>query len=226
MTSAGIVKMTPEASDVPAHPPVCTMLFSRMPPPPSAFRTAMATTADGIAEAMVNPANRPRYEFAAARIAARMTASTMARTVNCGATFGAASDAAILVAEFIGASFRCSVVGDNLETHCGSRRRPRGADLKLGAQRVFEHAGQGLEEKGLFRHDARLDAMAAQGLCHDRTYRGDDRPCESGRYVLRRRDGEKALHLWSAGERDRIHLAGQDAFEKSQYRGVVGRVGV
>src|ERR1700728_1534888 len=84
MTSAGIVKMTPDASDVPADPPVCTMLFSRMPPPPSAFRTAIATTADGIAEAMVNPANRPRYEFAAARIAARITARMTARTVSCG----------------------------------------------------------------------------------------------------------------------------------------------
>ncbi len=60
MTSAGIVKITPDARDVPAEPPVCTMLFSRMPPPPSAFSTAMDTTADGIADAIVIPANNPR----------------------------------------------------------------------------------------------------------------------------------------------------------------------
>ena len=59
-TSAGTVKMTPEAIEVPADAPVCTMLFSRMPPPPSARSTAMLTTAAGIAEAMVMPANRPR----------------------------------------------------------------------------------------------------------------------------------------------------------------------
>ena len=60
ITSAGTVKITPEAIEVPAEAPVCTMLFSRMPPPPSARSTAIETTAAGIAEAMVMPANRPR----------------------------------------------------------------------------------------------------------------------------------------------------------------------
>ena len=41
-------------------PPVETMLFSRMPPPPSARSTAMDTTAAGIAEAIVVPAKSPR----------------------------------------------------------------------------------------------------------------------------------------------------------------------
>ena len=51
---------TPEAIDEPADAPVCTMLFSRIVLPPSTRSTAMDTTAAGIAEAMVMPANRPR----------------------------------------------------------------------------------------------------------------------------------------------------------------------
>ena len=84
-TSAGTVKMTPEAIEVPADAPVCTMLFSRMPPPPSARSTAIETTAAGIAEAIVMPAHRPRYVLAAARITASTTARMMARAVSCGA---------------------------------------------------------------------------------------------------------------------------------------------
>jgi hypothetical protein len=64
--------------------PVCTMLFSRMPPPPSARSTAIDTTAAGIAEAMVMPANRPRYVLAAARTTASRMARMMARAVSCG----------------------------------------------------------------------------------------------------------------------------------------------
>ena len=55
-----MVKITPEAIEEPAEAPVCTMLFSRMPAPPSAPSTAIETTAAGIAEAMVMPAKRPR----------------------------------------------------------------------------------------------------------------------------------------------------------------------
>ena len=55
-----MVKITPEAIEEPAEAPVCTMLFSRMPPPPSSRSTAMEITAAGIAEAMVMPANSPR----------------------------------------------------------------------------------------------------------------------------------------------------------------------
>ena len=60
MISAGIVNMTPVAMDEPADAPVETMLFSRMCPPPNNFRMAIETTAAGIAEAMVRPANKPR----------------------------------------------------------------------------------------------------------------------------------------------------------------------
>ncbi len=60
ITSAGIVKITPDASEAPAEPPVCTMLFSRIPPPPSIRSTAIETTAAGMADAIVMPAKRPR----------------------------------------------------------------------------------------------------------------------------------------------------------------------
>src|SRR5690606_4264186 len=49
MTSAGTVKITPAAIEDPADAPVCTMLFSRMCPPPSTRSTAIDTTAAGIA---------------------------------------------------------------------------------------------------------------------------------------------------------------------------------
>jgi hypothetical protein len=55
-----MVKITPVAMEVPAEAPVATMLFSRICPPPSNLSTAMDTTAAGMAEAMVMPANRPR----------------------------------------------------------------------------------------------------------------------------------------------------------------------
>ena len=50
----------PEAIEEPAEAPVWTMLFSRMVLPPSTRSTAMETTAAGIADAIVMPANRPR----------------------------------------------------------------------------------------------------------------------------------------------------------------------
>src|SRR5947209_8591650 len=59
--SAGIVKTTPPATDSPADPIVCTMLFSRMVEPPSFFSTEIASTAIGIEALTVRPARRPRY---------------------------------------------------------------------------------------------------------------------------------------------------------------------
>jgi hypothetical protein len=47
------VKITPAAIEDPAEAPVCTMLFSRMLPPPSTRSTAIETTAAGMAVAMV-----------------------------------------------------------------------------------------------------------------------------------------------------------------------------
>jgi hypothetical protein len=82
---AGSVNITPEAMEQPAEAPVETMLFSRMPPPPSTRSTAIDTTAAGMADAIVTPAKRPRYTLAAARITASTMARMIARAVSCGA---------------------------------------------------------------------------------------------------------------------------------------------
>ena len=84
MISAGIVKITPAAIEEPAEAPVCTMLFSRMLPPPSKRSTPIETTAAGIAVAIVSPANNPRYVFAAASTIASTTESRTARTLSWG----------------------------------------------------------------------------------------------------------------------------------------------
>jgi len=83
-TSAGTVKITPAAIEDPADAPVCTMLFSRMCPPPSTRSTAIDTTAAGIAVAIVSPAKSPRYVFAAAKIIASTIDKMTARGVSCG----------------------------------------------------------------------------------------------------------------------------------------------
>ena len=80
-----MVKMTPAAMELPAEAPVWTMLFSRMCPPPKTRNTAMETTAAGIADAIVMPANNPRYALAAARTIARPMERITARAVSCGA---------------------------------------------------------------------------------------------------------------------------------------------
>src|ERR1043165_1947799 len=85
ITSAGSVKITPAEIDAPADAPVCTILFSRMCPPPNRRSTAIDTTAAGIAVAIVRPANNPRYVFAAARIIASTIERTIARADSCGA---------------------------------------------------------------------------------------------------------------------------------------------
>ncbi len=58
--SAGIVKTTPPATDSPADPIVCTMLFSRIVEPPRRFSTEIASTAIGMEALTVSPARRPR----------------------------------------------------------------------------------------------------------------------------------------------------------------------
>ena len=71
------MKITPAEIDAAADAPVCTMLFSRMCPPPRSLSTAIETTAAGIADEMVRPANKPRYVFAAARTIASTIESTI-----------------------------------------------------------------------------------------------------------------------------------------------------
>ena len=57
--SAGIVKITPAATDSPAEPVVCTMLFSRIVERPNARRMLMESTAMGIEAETVSPARSP-----------------------------------------------------------------------------------------------------------------------------------------------------------------------
>jgi hypothetical protein len=56
---AGSVKITPPATDSPAEPMVCTMLFSRMDERPSARRRLIESTAIGMDAATVRPARSP-----------------------------------------------------------------------------------------------------------------------------------------------------------------------
>ena len=60
MIRAGMVKMTPAASDSPADAAVWTMLFSRMLLLRNSRRTPIDTTAAGIEAETVMPANSPR----------------------------------------------------------------------------------------------------------------------------------------------------------------------
>ena len=57
---AGIVKITPAASDSPAEAAVCTMLFSRILDFRNIRSTPMEITAAGMDAETVMPANNPR----------------------------------------------------------------------------------------------------------------------------------------------------------------------
>src|SRR5688572_8588547 len=96
MMSAGMVKMAPEATDVPAEAMVWTMLFSRMVRRRNALRTARETTAAGMLAATVRPAFRPRYVLAAPRRTARARPSRRPLKVTsaiewCAGTCGMSS---------------------------------------------------------------------------------------------------------------------------------------
>ena len=80
--SAGIVNTTPPATDSPAEPIVCTMLFSRIVEPPSLLSTEMASTAIGIDALTVRPARRPRYTVEAPKIRPKITPMPIALAVN------------------------------------------------------------------------------------------------------------------------------------------------
>ncbi len=79
---AGIVKTTPPATDSPAEPIVCTMLFSRIVEPPSLLSTEMASTAIGIDALTVSPARNPRYTVDAPNSSPKRTPMTIAFSVN------------------------------------------------------------------------------------------------------------------------------------------------
>ena len=57
---AGTVKTTPAATDSPAEPIVCTMLFSRIVDLPSFLKTAIERTAIGTEAETVRPARSAR----------------------------------------------------------------------------------------------------------------------------------------------------------------------
>src|SRR5215216_2829811 len=80
--SAGIVNTTPAASDSPAEPIVCTMLFSRIVEPPSRFSTEIASTAMGMEALTVSPARSPRYTVDAPNSSPNSAPMTIALRVN------------------------------------------------------------------------------------------------------------------------------------------------
>src|SRR5438132_13085451 len=77
-----MVNTTPPATDSPAEPIVCTMLFSRIVEPPSFFRTEIARTAIGIDALTVRPARRPRYTVDAPKSRPNSDPMTTALSVN------------------------------------------------------------------------------------------------------------------------------------------------
>src|SRR5271170_8124807 len=80
--SAGIVNITPAASDSPADPVVCTMLFSRIVERPNARKILIDSTAIGIEADTVSPARNPTYTVTAPNSSPNSAPSTTARSVN------------------------------------------------------------------------------------------------------------------------------------------------
>src|SRR3954470_9665983 len=88
-----MVNTTPPATDSPAEPIVCTMLFSRMVEPPSFLSTEIASTAIGIEALTVKPARKPRYTVDAPKSRPNNEPMTIALRVNSagdceGGTYG------------------------------------------------------------------------------------------------------------------------------------------
>ena len=80
--SAGIVNITPAASDSPAEPVVCTMLFSRIVERPNARRMLMDSTAMGMDAETVSPARNPTYTVTAPNSSPNSAPSRTARSEN------------------------------------------------------------------------------------------------------------------------------------------------
>src|SRR5277367_5037073 len=80
--SAGIVNITPAASDSPADPVVCTMLFSRIVERPNARKILSDSTEIGIEADTVSPARNPTYTVTAPNNSPNNAPSTTARSVN------------------------------------------------------------------------------------------------------------------------------------------------
>ena len=80
--SAGSVKMTPAATDSPAEPVVCTMLFSRIVDLPNARRMEIDSTEMGIDAETVSPARNPTYTETAPNSAPKIAPRITARQLN------------------------------------------------------------------------------------------------------------------------------------------------
>ncbi len=92
INNAGSVKIAPAASDSPAEPIVCTILFSRIESRLNIIRmTPMEITAAGIDADTVIPTRSPRYAFAPPN----KTASSIPRTIETGVISGSTFSAGI-----------------------------------------------------------------------------------------------------------------------------------
>src|ERR1700723_4149075 len=80
--SAGIVNITPAASDSPADPVVCTMLFSRIVERPNARRILMDKTEIGMDADTVSPARNPTYTVTAPKSSPNNPPRITARNEN------------------------------------------------------------------------------------------------------------------------------------------------
>src|SRR5271167_1833106 len=80
--SAGIVNITPAASDSPADPVVCTILFSRIVDRPNARKMLIDKTAIGIDADTVKPARNPTYTVTAPNSSPNNAPSSTARNEN------------------------------------------------------------------------------------------------------------------------------------------------
>ena len=75
---------TPAATDSPAEPIVCTILFSRIVALPNFLIIEIDKTAIGIEALTVNPTFNPRYTVAAPKMIPNIAPSIIAFGVNSG----------------------------------------------------------------------------------------------------------------------------------------------
>jgi len=80
--NAGIVNITPAASDSPAEPVVCTMLFSRIVDFPNARRMEIESTEMGMEAETVRPARSPTYTDTAPNKTPKIAPRKTARKLN------------------------------------------------------------------------------------------------------------------------------------------------
>ncbi len=80
--SAGSVKITPAATDSPAEPVVCTILFSRIEDLPNARRMEIDSTEIGIEAETVSPARSPTYTDTAPNSTPKIAPKMTARQLN------------------------------------------------------------------------------------------------------------------------------------------------